>query len=684
MARRTRARKHQSKRRKGKKGGKLWLILLGLVLPLLYFAFTRLFFDPFEGSLPAFRLLVPQDVDLYLHRERLDSDFEEFPRPDVVARWMRTPEWRELSRTDWYAGTGWPKDMDELVGPLEALLQDTGPLDLLDDVLGKEVAVIGRNPGTAGQLVLLARLSSKGKLAVEALDYDAVASQALGETTRSEVQDPEFPAVRWQRLDPTDGSEPLFFQRVQDLLVAGTDEVLVRDVLRNAAQTSELTVGLSRLYHDNVEPTNVPPSQRFQMEWFADVRHLVDAYDIAPDLTDRSQDALLNVLPRVIDWDLLQEGVGRLELDERRLGATAYVALDTLRAREDKGGLLGAPEFVVTERMGDLLRMMPGSASAVVTANLDLRRFLNAVVAGLDPELVTLLNDTIDGVARWNVNWNVRTVQQLIDELDRVLDGELTVALRPLDREVPAGSQPVPGLAFILPIKDPNGWEAVGQAFINGHQVLGVDEDNMWKVAHGGLGERKHMKLIGMAAEHISFIALEGETLVLTTDDDFTQEIIAAYQGASRPISGQPGVADLLDAFAPAGQREARANVAAWVDAEGLLEILEPYAEWRAELDTQIDFPLRRAQLRKELLQGEYRDFDGDDLPEDVAQELDARLDELLDEEESNRLSIDVPRMAREWFERQQWLELLNQGMGSIRLGERATDVALHLETAVE
>jgi len=687
MARKRRARKHRSKRHKSSRTGRRLLIGLGLTLPLLYFAFTRMFFDPFEPSQPSFQLLVPQDVDLFVHRKHLSGDFQGFPEPKVPGRWMRTPEWRELTATNWYRGTGWPTDMNALVdsvlGAHAELLTQDGSVDPLVDFLGQEVAVVGRDPGSAGHLAFMARLTPAGKLAVEALAFEGALHGALPGATRTEVRDPDVPAVSWQRIDLPD-ADSIFYARRYDLLVVGTNERLVRDILRTVEQGSELSLGLSRLYHDNLVSPSEPLDQRFSMAWFADLNHLVDAYDLAPDTVDRHRDALLNVLPRLIDWELMQEGIGRLEFDSRRINFTAHADLDVAAASDDKGGLLGAPAFYVEYRLNQLLSILPSSTAAVVTFNVDLKRFLNTITAGLDSEIITLTNGLIRDVARYNPNWRVQSLSQFIAEVARVLEGEISVAFRPLDHQIPAGAQPIPALAIIAKVRDAAACEALFQAFTNAYRVLGVSTDDMWQQDHQGIGTRKYMNLAGLAAEQVSFMVLEGETMVLSTDDDFTLDIFKTYTEVDRSAASGDGVSELIASFAPTGQRRARGNVAAWGDVDMIREMLEPYAEWTAELETQLDFLLLRAQLRRQLIESDYSRFKGrDELPEDSEAELAAKLDTLLDEMEARRLAEDVPRVAQELRERRQWMELLQQGAFSVLLEERATELAVHLRTAV-
>ncbi len=688
MARKKRARKHTSKRHKSKGVGRKLLIGLGLLLPLIYFAFTRVFFNPFEGAQPSFERLVPQDVDLFLHRQFLASDFDEFPEPAVPARWMRTPQWRELTETGWYQDSGWPAHMDGFLEPLLGengeLLEDTGPIDILEDLLGQELAIVGRNPGTDGHLALMARVSAKAKLAIEAMAFDSVLESALPGASRVEVRDPEVPAVTWQQLD-LPGEEPLYYARRADLLVAGNNEKLVQDILRTVESGAELSLGLSRLYHDKLQQASRPPEGRFTMEWFGDLGHMVDAYDLAPNVADRHRDALFNVLPRLIDWELLQDGIGRLEFDARRVDFSAYADHDVAAASDDKGGLLGAPAFSVADRLDELLSILPTTTGGVITVNVDLKRFLNTIVEGLDSDVINLLNGLIRDVARYNPGWRVNSLAQLITELSRVLQGELTVAIRPLDHLVPEGAQPLPALAFILPVKDGAACEALFQAFINANQVLGVDPETMWQFDHHGIGTRKSMGLVGMPAEQLSFMVFEGETMVLTTDDEFTLEIFGAYTGAESSAASASGVSQLVDSFAAPGQKRARGNVALWGNAATILDMLDPYADFTAELETQLDFSTLRVIERKKLIAREYPQHQGkDELPSAVEAEIETKLDALLGEMDARRRTEELPALANQLRESRQWLELLGQGALSLLLEERATELVVHLRTAVE
>ena len=685
MARRRTSRRRGSNRRKSSGIVRKLLIGVALLIPVLWVVFTKVVFDPFETPVPAFRLLVPRDVDLYVQRESLASDFEltpgQTPVPTIVQRWMRTLQWRDLAATDWGIEHGMPVDAEELLAPVTELMSlDAGPVDIMQDLVGNELAVIGRNPWSIGHYAFLCRLTNTGKLAVEAFPKVALDAEGpLQGATHTEVIDDQVPDVRWFDLGLADGTT-WSYQRVSDLLVVGNDSKLVRDVLRTVSGGSELSLGLSRLFRDNLTEPSRAPEERLSVELSLDVQNLVEAYDLDPDLEARNVDAVANVLPRLVDVTLMREAVGRLEVDKRQVDLDVLIDVATVSEGAQRGGLKGQKTFKAHERLTHGLSLMPVGTSFVQTMNVDLTRFLKSVVDGLDPELVKLLNDTIRDVQRYNPAWGVHNVSQLIAELDRALMGELTIGARRLDHDVPPGSQPVPTLAFLLPVRDLDAWEAIGKALINGNQVFGVNSTEMWQQEYGGLGVHKVLPLPATSAEALSFIVLDGEWLILTTDPDMTAEMIEAY-GGGRAQLGEPDVRELISAFEVT---DTRANAAVWMDTRGLRELLDPYADWHADLETQLDFSVLRAVKQRDILRAEFGGEDITTLSESDQQAIGKRLDDELDALEKERVERDVPAFASAWREGLGWMTLLQQAVGAVRIGDETLGVGLHLRTVVD
>jgi hypothetical protein len=307
-------------------------------------------------------------------------------------------------------------------------------------------------------------------------------------------------------------------------------------------------------------------------------------------------------------------------------------------------------------------------------------------VDALGPDELELLNSTIRDVARYSPNWKVDGVASLVAYLGRTLGDEVTLAIRPLDHEVPEGSQPLPLLAVVLHVKDLKLWNELDDAVVRGSKALGVPEDKRLKVEEG-VGTRKWLGVVGLPMEEIAYIVLDPDpgqgtgTAVIGTSEGLVHEIVSVYTNSRSSLATRPGLRAATASFG-----DARANLVGWVDAVALQAILAPYAEWIAEDETRIDFVPLRLRKRKELLgTAEFARYRGqeDALPEDVEKLLNARLDALLDQVEQQRRQEEIPKLAAAWTERQQWITLFQSLGVALRLGERDAELHVLAETVL-
>src|SRR5262245_29147543 len=370
------ARKRQFKRRERRRRSsstfKRVLIGIGIAVPLLYFAFTKVFFSPFESAEPPFDWLVPRDVDLFARRQSLDSDFTVFPTPLLADRLMRTRGWRELSETAFYKGLTWPRDLEALHGRIQQELAQA-PLDPLRDVLGREVSVVGRvpEPGSGEpQFAFMARISNRAKLAVELLAFDAALERAFPGATRTRVDDTDVPGVSYERLELPD-TGTVFYARQHDLLVVGRDEALLRDVLRQVHGGPETSLGQSRLW-DHLPRDPAAPEEHLSVELMADCRQLVAKLDPAPAAGEPAglgEDALVNAVEKLLDVRLLGEAVARLAVSDG-VSLRAHAELVDGGAATPRAGIIGGASFEVRERLTSIAGLLPVDTSALITMNV--------------------------------------------------------------------------------------------------------------------------------------------------------------------------------------------------------------------------------------------------------------------------------------------------------------------------
>lgn len=679
MARR-RARRARRRSSKKKSPLKILGIALLLALPVLYFLFTEFVFDPFEGSVGPFPELVPRDVDVYVRRERLDSDFDTFPMARELQKLLLTPAFREVSESRWYAEQEWIAELSATSTKIEEALVDA-PFDPLGDLLGQEIVALARLPDGVGEprYCYLARLSGKGRAAYELFDQQAVRDQIVPGAELREVDDADEPDVSYRRLDLADG-QTWFFARELDMLVASSDEALVRDVLRTALVDRERSLGLTRMYAEELPGSDALPEEYFSAELFLDVPAYLASEETDEDLVERSADASTNMLRQIVDVTLWQDLVGRIDVVDGRLRVEAHAMLDSQRAASADTGIVGEKSFVLGERLDTELGRVPRSVVAAVTAKADISDLLNTVYASFSNDVKTLVNDALREMARRNPGWNrANNATELIDLFEVVLRGEFTIVARPIDHELPVDVQPVPALALVAPIGNLETWRGLERAFQRGLGAFGLGEGfglESW-VLNEGIGERVWFETSGLPFTELAYIVIEDELLVIGTDNDLVKEIIEVYAAAEPSLATKPDVQDLI-----AEVGDARANLAVWADAGGLRDVLEPYARWIAEDATRIDFGILRVQRRRELIDREYPQYRGrDDLPGTVEAELDAKLDELLAAEERERREEVVPREAEKWLDDLAWIGGLSDALIAFDLGERDVDVQVIVDT---
>ena len=135
--------------------------------------------------------------------------------------------------------------------------------------------------------------------------------------------------------------------------------------------------------------------------------------------------------------------------------------------------------------MSEMMAVLPTGVSGVVSLSVELRPFLRALTNSFDPEVVKLMDTSVRDLAKYSPNWHVDSLDGLVAFLDRTWSSDITIAFRPIDHVVEEGTQPLPLMAFMIPLQAPDNWEELTQAVIYGHRSLGLDPDRMWQVDEG-------------------------------------------------------------------------------------------------------------------------------------------------------------------------------------------------------
>ncbi|GJM22047.1 MAG: hypothetical protein DHS20C15_19620 [Planctomycetota bacterium] len=688
MARRRRVKRRKSGSKRGFISLPRLLVVLLLVVALGYFAFTKLFFDPTEEPHGRFDQLVPRDVEVFVHREALASDFNGWPDLRLQEAFRVSAAWKSFAKSQLWQEQTWPAEVQAGLDELDAALRDV-PFDLLDDVLGREAVVVARQLESPETYALMARLSNRGKLAVSgALRFDGTLSESVPGLTIEERSNPERPGLTYSRLVTPEGDE-LFLKRDRDLLVLSRDELLLHEILGNVLDGGARSLALERLYAQHLPAASGAPDERFSTSFVVELGELVRVFEWQPNMLDPDRDLLADIWPTLLEPAILQRGLGRLEVTPDQLSLQLHADVDPEKTRASKGGLAGTQDFRVPERLNDLLRLMPYDTAGVITANVRLEDLLTTLLQNLDPATKSLIENKVKRVSALLPSSSVRSLASLVSELGRAFGDQLTIAVRRPDHEQLPGAQPLPLLAFLLPIDSMNAWKGVEDAVLTGGAEIGFDMSNSMQLDMGS-DLLKWLAVVGLPFEEFAYITLDGELAVISTDRRFAEEIVGAYIGSVgvRSLQGEAKVRKLLERIPETQYGPARGNLALWFDRAAMWELIAPYADYVADLASVLDQATLRASERTRLLNADaaFRQWSRrpDTLPPEVEAQLDERLDAIMAEAQRERREVTIPKLAAAWSDGWAWRDLVSQVVASLRLGERDMDLTLLVETALK
>jgi hypothetical protein len=135
---------------KPKRKRKIWKTLgitLGVLVTFVLLFVVAFVFNPLEGTLPDVRDVVPRDVNFFVRKERLASDFDEFPAPKFWTELTDSRGWQSLKGGPIVQGLqrdGLERSLLQARESLERVRKDSGGwIDVMRDGIGKEVVFAG-------------------------------------------------------------------------------------------------------------------------------------------------------------------------------------------------------------------------------------------------------------------------------------------------------------------------------------------------------------------------------------------------------------------------------------------------------------------------------------------------------------------------------------------------------------
>lgn len=669
-----------------KKKVKRCLIVLIFAVALLYFAFTQLFFSPFEDDFGPVEYIVPRGVDFFCGKANLFDDFSSFPEPEFYRDLKACSEWRDFRGTEIYGSLCGGKDPDALFQEIRNTIKDL-PIDFIDDIVGREVAVAGSfsGEGVPDRFLLFFRGSLKTKLFFELLTWDFV---------RGMAGDPNFAEStviyderKFYTLSLVDG-QTFFMKRCADLIVVGNHENLMEEMaglVEMGKDSIDLSLGGAQAFQEKVavhapEEGEELDDDRDLVSFHVNLESLRERVTLDDEMKANDIDFSVMTLVDVFKPDFFEDLTGIVELGDI-LSVQARAELDRDAVLESNTGFFDRDNFNVKRSMRQLAGMMPANVFLAGCARLRLLDFLTIVEENMDPDYRKLLNDLIrEGSG--HEKWKVSATWELIEYLDETFGEMVYFALRPRheDKTISDFEQPLPIFALIFEINDHEKLTTLEEVVVrlrNNSQR----EFDMYKLTNDFYGCM--IKTITPPevddVEHFAFTTMGSNYFVITTADDFIMEIVSIWATSQSSLADTRRYRRAEDHLGKYG------NMGLYVDMRGMRQTLDNYATyWGQVQTTQTPEAVKaeRKKVRSEVMRREgFRTTrDGG-----LSAGDEKRLVEMVDEEmlrlRDLRLQAEAPKYAAEFREECAWIDLFRSMVLSFTVKKRSMDINMGLET---
>jgi hypothetical protein len=431
---------------------------LGAALVILLLLFIAAFvFNPFEGSLPVIRDVVPRNVDFFLRKERLTEDLAEFPEPVFWQEFSDSSTWRQLKALPigkQFMGTGAQKAIEDLRRLAQDLEQSW--LDVTDDVLGREALVAGRLKGArledsawCAYLRIGWRVRAAWGLASYAFVQEEMRKQGLSLRADGDLYE----------VTPS-GQPPIWAARYRDCLMLGNDRSLVAesyDLARGVGggdafgQTATYLDGvigrldewrkLTGAESVNALEFHIRPDQILQRTSWD------DGWPDANHPTDMNTRVLARFV-NLLGWQFLS---GAVAFEPESISLLATVALNRNLHSPFQGRFFKAEEQARSEWLDPFLRLAPYDACAIAGLRMPAGEFVREMFTSLSASEQSLLNDQLRRTGQF------AGALELIDKIEPALLPRTGFVFRKNkpDPQIPVqAASPVPQIAWVFWVRE--------------------------------------------------------------------------------------------------------------------------------------------------------------------------------------------------------------------------------------
>ncbi|MHC4943076.1 MAG: hypothetical protein ACYTG7_08675, partial [Planctomycetota bacterium] len=470
-----------------------------------------------------------------------------------------------------------------------------------------------------------------------------------------------------------------FMRRCSDLIIAGTDEALMKQVssLIEAGQASiDLSLGGSNAFE-----AKVARDERLDtdyLDFHVDLSRLFKLATFDDDWRANDIDfAVMNAVD-IFDPSFFRSITGALRMS-RYVDLDAKVDFFTDLVKEADTGFFGLQSVSVKDNLENLTSMLPQDVYLAGCMRIDLKKVLQIMSDNLSPDLRKLITDLLREGRRFNTKWDVMELWDLIDKLAATFADSVWFALRPRDVDKPLipGVQPLPIIAVIMEIED---MVLVRRMEDTLRELQNSNRHNfeMWKYKntfHGCM--IKGITTPGADdIEQIAYTILDDRYFVLATSAAMIEDMLKARASDQLSLRSAPKYQSSREFVKGFG------NMACYLDIEGLRWALDDYAQYWAEVNSWIDYESERQKSRKKILQREYPKYArSKNLPSEIEKKVEAWVDMEMDELAQRREDEDIPRLAEEFRTQLAWIELFDSATLVINVNLNDFDFGIRISS---
>jgi hypothetical protein len=617
------------------------ITLLSAVVLLLLFV-VAFVFNPFEGTLPNMRDVVPRNVDVFLRKERLAEDFAEFPEPLFWQELNESRGFRDVQRTPLYRQ--WSAEVTRTARELRQMTDQLKDAWLLpEDLIGTEAIVAARLKSAQfadTTWCVYLRVSWKVRAAWGLAGYAFVQEQLRrnGLVLRS---DGELYEVRQQEQP-----QALYAARYRDCLVVGNDRQIVTESydLAKGPLAQQEGFGNSGFYQTGIKE-RVEEWQKLRnvddanaLEVFANTDAMLQRTtwdDHWPD-ENASQDMNQRVLARFVNLKGWKYLAGALVFEGDSLTALGRVDLNRNLHTPFQAGFFKAEQQPRATWLDPFLRMVPMNACAAAGMRMPAGDFLREMFRSLERADQSNIEDGLKRTGQFT------SFEDLVNKLEPALEPRTGFVFRKNapDKDIPvADPTVVPQVAWVFWLKDAQ--RKLVEDFLNlmlkHHQVLGFTKAWQLPIKLSGQAAATIGNALGDVVYEFTNPQIPGtgeiaaivfdRFLILGNSGPLISDLIRARHGATRSIGELNGFKEF------SRELPGTVNGFVWLHGQAVEEMLreydqelvqgggEPDPEWMGE---------KRPGVELDVFAQHRAEFAPARVPKDVTGPAKERFEELV------------------------------------------------------